>query len=658
MGCLLDHCTIANNTNSSGGAGAANSTLNNCIITSNQTPGWGGGASGCVLNNCVISNNWAGNRGGGVVEGNGPIGTNDIVIGNSSSGFAGGLYLGGTSNVVVAGWSFVNNSATRDGGGLYFNPASTSVGIILINCTFDGNFSGGNGGGFCPYWKNTTIEILNCTFNGNVAQGNGGGAYYAALENCVVSGNRAANGGGVYGIVTNCVVNGNTAATNGGGLFAVCPGEPEPTVPNCEFTNNYAVNGGGSYGGVFTNCVFAANSAATNGGAVDIGAFSHCLVISNQAAFGGGLWEGGSSIPLVPGTQASYMDSDFIGNSASADGGGIYSSVFTSAGTNCFFQGNSASNNAGGTYNCAISKCTMAGNMASNNGGGTYLGRTWYCVLSNNIAGTNGGGSYNANLLDCLEIGNSAAYGGGAAVGYVNNSTIVGNSATVAGGGTYFSNNGSAASCIIYDNAAPVGPNYSGYAGYSYCCTTPMPPVGGSDITNDPVFVNAAAGNFRLQSNSPCINVGSGTVTISDLDGRRRVVGSQIDIGAYEYQGPGIGEFTAWLQQYGLPTDGSGDYKDSDGDGMNNWQEWIAGTDPVDSESVLKLLAATLMNNAADITWQSVTDRTYFIQSSTDLVGEPFSTLASNIVGHAGTTSFTDTNVVTTGTSFYRIGIQ
>ena len=97
------------------------------------------------------------------------------------------------------------------------------------------------------------------------------------------------------------------------------------------------------------------------------------------------------------------------------------------------------------------------------------------------------------------------------------------------------------------------------------------------NIAADPRFVNAAAGNFRLQSNSPCINAGNNAyvTTANDLDGLPRIASGTVDMGAYEYQGTGSRISYAWLQQYGLPTEGSADLLDSDHDGMNNWQEWL-----------------------------------------------------------------------------------
>lgn len=66
----------------------------------------------------------------------------------------------------------------------------------------------------------------------------------------------------------------------------------------------------------------------------------------------------------------------------------------------------------------------------------------------------------------------------------------------------------------------------------------PSQPIGGQDAGNfsaDPLFVNAAGGNFRLQLTSPAINRG---VTFSDatrdLDGNGRLVGSRTDLGAWE----------------------------------------------------------------------------------------------------------------------------
>jgi len=62
----------------------------------------------------------------------------------------------------------------------------------------------------------------------------------------------------------------------------------------------------------------------------------------------------------------------------------------------------------------------------------------------------------------------------------------------------------------------------------------------------------------------------------------------------------------AWLQRYGLPTDGSADYLDPDADGRNNWQEWCCQTDPTNALSALRLRSASSDGSNVTVTWQSV----------------------------------------------------
>lgn len=185
--------------------------------------------------------------------------------------------------------------------------------------------------------------------------------------------------------------------------------------------------------------------------------------------------------------------------------------------------------------------------------------------------------------------------------------------------------------------------------------------MGVGNITNAPLLVDAAARNFRLQSNSPCINDGqnAGASAGPDLDGNPRLVGATVDIGAYEFQLPQSTLSYAWLQQYGLPTDGSADLADSDGDGYNNWQEWRAWTDPTSSVSALRFLAPLISTNGVLVPWQSVSGKNYFLERSTNLAADPaFLPFASNIVGQAGVTLFADTNAVGVGPLFYRVGVN
>jgi hypothetical protein len=147
--------------------------------------------------------------------------------------------------------------------------------------------------------------------------------------------------------------------------------------------------------------------------------------------------------------------------------------------------------------------------------------------------------------------------------------------------------------------------------------------------------------------------------TTNDLDGNLRIQGGTVDMGAYEYQTPTSVISYAWLLQYGLTNNGSADYADLDGDGFNNCNEWRAGTIPDDPSSLLKMLAASNSVSDVTVTWQSVTNRTYFLQRGTNFVVQPvFSSIRSNIIGQAVSTSYTDTNAVGSEMSFYRVGVQ
>ncbi len=227
--------------------------------------------------------------------------------------------------------------------------------------------------------------------------------------------------------------------------------------------------------------------------------------------------------------------------------------------------------------------CASAGAVVSN------------CVFSGNSAFHEAGGAYHCTLNNCVLTGNLAAYaGGGAYVATLNN-------------------------CIVYYNVAvQSGANYQA-ASFNYSCTTPLPPFSAANFDNPPLFVDPASGNFRLQSNSPCINTGNNTYVAggADLDGRPRVVGGSVDMGAYEFQ-PGVsGHFIAWLQQYGLLTDGSADTADPDGDRLNNWQEWRAGTDPTNAQSVLRVLTPPPAGADSRVRWESVPGRSYSLEWST-----------------------------------------
>jgi hypothetical protein len=273
-------------------------------------------------------------------------------------------------------------------------------------------------------------------------------------------------------------------------------------------------------------------------------------------------------------------------------------------------------------------------------------------------------------LNDCVVVGNltdlydngAYGFGGGAQGATLINCTVVGNSAAGAGGGT---EGCTLTNCIVFYNSAAVqDQNSSDVVAEDHCCTEPTSDAGFDNITKKPKFIDDAGGNFRLSKTSPCINSGinGAVVDTCDLDGNPRIAGGTVDIGAYEYQTPRSLISYAWLQQYGLPTDGSEDFVDLDGTGMNDYQKWITGLNPTNAASVLVMFmpASDTNSGGVAVSWQSVSDRNYNLERGTNLNAQPaFSVIQSNIPGSlSGTNCYLDTSVLGQGPYFYRVCVQ
>jgi len=109
-----------------------------------------------------------------------------------------------------------------------------------------------------------------------------------------------------------------------------------------------------------------------------------------------------------------------------------------------------------------------------------------------------------------------------------------------------------------------------------------------------------------------------------------------------------------WMAQYGLGTNDAAANDDSDGDGLKNWEEWIAGTVPTQfvSRLVISNLAFQIPNLV--ITWSAVSGRLYSVYWTTNLLNGFNSNLANDITGG----NFTDRNHNAEQSGFYRIRVR
>jgi hypothetical protein len=431
-----------------------------------------------------------------------------------------------------------------------------------------------------------------------------------AGEEIVVTNGTYATGGRTNGIVAPSVVDGNRVAVDkplnlrsaNGPLFTIIDGgqslrcvslASNASLSGFTLLNGFSpVAGGGvwceSSDAVVSNCLISSNKVVT---------FFQDGEIFGPHNCGGGAYGGILNNCTLTDNAVRYVNSDFNRSvTLAACGGGAAQCTLNRCSlsrnavtfTSSFYNGAVAQAQGGGAAYCTLNNCMLIANSAS----------AFLAVDSSSAFRVWGGGAYYCTLNNCTLTGNSAAGGGGCSLGGCR---------VIFGGGAYGStlNN-----CIFFNNTQQ---------GICEDCYSPGPL--GDNWYGDPLFVDTNGWtNLRLQSNSPCINAGNNSyvTNATDLDGSPRIAGGTVDIGAYEFQAPVSMISYAWLQQYGLPIIPSTDSADPDGDGVSNYHEWLAGTDPTNSLSSPAQLSITPSGTNVILTWP--TNAVGFtLQSTTNL---------------------------------------
>jgi hypothetical protein len=286
--------------------------------------------------------------------------------------------------------------------------------------------------------------------------------------------------------------------------------------------------------------------------------------------------QGGNSYHVVISENldaSAVLDGFFItAGQSNFSGGGMYNNYSNPSLANLVLSGNTASQGGGGMYNWgaapALANVTFAGNTTPQTGGGMYSSQGSSPSLVNVTFRHNsarwGGGMHSANSTATLTngtfCGNTASYGGGGMFNQsssptLRNVTFYDNDAVDSGGGIYNFDHSSPslANVILWDDSAPMGPEIfkDGSSAPAITYSDVQGGYGGAGNVNaDPLFVDAANDNLRLQSTSPAIDAGNnGAVPAgitTDLDDNPRFVDLPsvpdtgngtppiVDMGAYE----------------------------------------------------------------------------------------------------------------------------
>ena len=557
----LDGFTIRgareNSSSSPIGAGAYGGILRRCVVTDNHTGASGGGVACAICESCTI----AGNK--------------------STDWMAGGAYACDLRDCIVE-----NNEAAANGGG--------TVGGKLERCIVRKNKAGEYGGG------HQGGNAFDCLFVENEAGLGGGAVAGANLSRCTVVNNRTdGTGGGAIGCVLHSSILWGNKATEQDNNVNTSHGAYNDTVPRLPGTGNISDNpqfrneAAGDYHLSFSSPCIDAGAGPTDAGRTDLdgevrwqgnrmdmGAYEFANSLK-PTFITADLWvdgnngndansgtardralatinaavekaADGATIHVLPGTytpitldgrRLTIQSTDGAENTT-ISGAGVAQCAWLGLDSESVLEGFTLCHgfvpmDGGGVWGGTLRDCIIRDNTADGRGGGAVMATLERCIIRGNSAPKgSGGGAIWCDLVNCLVTGNSAVTGGGIwSDGHTNvNCTVVGNSATKTGGGIMSA--GYVWNSIVWGNSAPDTPDLWGCDAWYTC--SPDAENGWGNIAEDPLFMDEAAGDFRLRPDSPCVDAGGNDFVVgeTDLVGNARIFRSVADMGAYE-QGSG-----------------------------------------------------------------------------------------------------------------------
>ncbi len=414
------------------------------------------------------------NQSGGGIDNEGTMTVTGSTIDNNSASAGGGINNDGT--LTVTG-STIDNNFAPFGAGIYNDGILTVTGSS-IGSNSSSEFGGGidNDDGGMATFTSTTVELNSAVFDG-------GGVF---------------NRGGSTLTVTNGTLTDNTAAS-GGGVFNLGNGDDVSTVTLTDSTlsnNSSTGTSSGSGGGALyssdgsvsiTSGTLSGNSAIGGGGGVYMSEGAVTLTdstlsdnsVTGSSGTGGGIDEDSGSLAVT--------DSTIAGNSAQYVGAGIHDNNGTLTAVNCTIAYNTEPSTGAG----------LGGGIDITQGSAT-LNNT---IIALDTDGTGPGASPDNLCLD-----------GGGTVSSASAHNLIG----TGGGNSGLTNGGS--------NDNQVGVANPGL-------DTGLANNGGPTQT------------IALLSNSPAVDAGSslldgGQTTDQRGAGFPRLVGANVDIGAFELQTP------------------------------------------------------------------------------------------------------------------------